>query len=93
METRLAFVDCPAVTGGGVTCGLPAEVEDRYTLGSTGGPVACLRIRCPLGHWFNGPAESLAGSQRPAGPAVSRRRWPPLPIWEPQGRSAARGGR
>lgn len=58
----MTFADCPAYMDetGSVRCGLPAEVEDRYLLRSTGGPLEGARIRCPRGHWFNGPVESLA---------------------------------
>ncbi len=66
----MMFLDCPAYLDGDGTrrCGLPAEVEDRYAMPSTGGPVECARIRCPAGHWFNAPAGFLllpvpAGSQ------------------------------
>jgi hypothetical protein len=55
METRVTFMDCPS-------CGLPAEVEHRYTLTSTDGPLESAKIRCPHGHWFSGPVESLAGA-------------------------------
>jgi hypothetical protein len=62
MEGKTRFLDCPAHlgTGGTARCGLPAEVEARYILRSTGGPVECARIWCLRGHWFNGPIESLA---------------------------------
>ena len=55
------FLDCPAYldTRGAERCGLPAEVEDRYTARSSDGPLECARIRCPRGHWFNGPMGSL----------------------------------
>jgi hypothetical protein len=55
------FLDCPAYLDrhGTVRCGLPAEVEDRYTITSTDGPLESARIRCPGGHMFNGPIESL----------------------------------
>jgi len=55
------FLDCPAYTdrNGTVRCGLPAAVEDRYTLGSTDGTVTGVRIRCPAGHWFSGPVDAL----------------------------------
>ena len=55
------LVDCPAFAGhdGAARCGLPAEVEERYTIGSTDGPLESVKIRCPRGHWFNGPIESL----------------------------------
>lgn len=58
------FADCPAAAGGDggrARCGLPAEVEHEYTLSSPDGPVACVKIRCARGHWFSGPADTLAG--------------------------------
>jgi hypothetical protein len=62
METSVIFADCPAYLNhsGSVRCGLPAEVEGRYTMWSTDGPVESAKIRCPHGHQFNGPVESLA---------------------------------
>jgi hypothetical protein len=61
METSMMFLDCPAFMDrhGAQRCGLPAEVEYRYELGSSDGPLASAKIRCPRGHWFNGPLESL----------------------------------
>jgi hypothetical protein len=55
------LVDCPAFLSedGAVRCGLPAEVQARYTAASTAGPLESAKIRCPRGHWFNGPVESL----------------------------------
>jgi hypothetical protein len=70
MESDLMFIDCPAYlnrtgpNGGPDRCGLPAEVEDRYRLQSTDGPLDSARIRCPRGHWFNGPLESLVIDDR-----------------------------
>jgi hypothetical protein len=32
---------------------------------STDGPMESARIRCPRGHWFNGPIESLTFGERP----------------------------
>ena len=57
----MMFVDCPAWMDqqGALRCGLPAEVRCRYTMRSTGGPLEAAMIRCPAGHWFNGPVESL----------------------------------
>ena len=57
----MMFLDCPAYVDrhGQQRCGLPAEVEYRYELGSSDGPLASAKIRCPRGHWFNGPLESL----------------------------------
>jgi hypothetical protein len=71
MDAAVMFLDCPEYLDqkGTVRCGLPAEVEYRYTLGSSDGPMEGVRIRCPRGHWFNGPVESLiipAGAPLPA---------------------------
>lgn len=57
----MIFLDCPAYMDQHdvVRCGLPAEIEFRYTMTSTNGPVESAKIRCPRGHWFNGPVESL----------------------------------
>jgi hypothetical protein len=59
------LVDCPAFLGqdGAVRCGLPAEVEARYTIGSTDGPLESAKIRCARGHWFNGPMEALSATE------------------------------
>ncbi|HTX26970.1 MAG TPA: hypothetical protein VME19_08150 [Streptosporangiaceae bacterium] len=67
METSVMFLDCPAYTDphGAARCGLPAAVEYRYTVKSTDGPLESARIRCPRGHCFNGPLESLTW-QKPA---------------------------
>lgn len=61
MRSVTAFLDCPAYMDarGAVRCDLPAEVEDWYAMGSTDGPLECARIRCPRGHMFNGPIDSL----------------------------------
>ena len=68
MDGQAMLVDCPAFLGrdGAVRCGVPAEVEERYTIGSTDGPLEGARIRCPRGRWFNGPMEALSstGSRR-----------------------------
>jgi hypothetical protein len=57
----MMFVDCPAYLDedGAARCGLPAEVRCRYIMRSTDGPLEGAMIRCPAGHWFNGPIESL----------------------------------
>jgi hypothetical protein len=56
------FLDCPAYmdADGGTRCGLPAYVKSRYVMNSTGGPLESATIRCPAGHFFNGPVEFLA---------------------------------
>ena len=57
----MMFLDFPAYLDEDCAerCGLPAEVCDRFTVRSTGGPIENVRIRCPSGHWFNGPIEFL----------------------------------
>jgi hypothetical protein len=61
MDNEMVFLDCPAYmdSRGAKRCGLPAEVEDQYTVRSSDGPMTGMKIRCPVGHWFNGPLESL----------------------------------
>jgi hypothetical protein len=63
----MMFLDCPAYLDrdGAVRCGLPAEVERRFTMGSSDGPADSAMIRCPVGHWFNGAIESLTFSAGP----------------------------
>lgn len=64
VEGEAMLVDCPAFLGhDGVRCGLPAEVEARYTIRSTDGPLESAKIRCPRGHWFNGLIESLTAPE------------------------------
>ena len=55
------YLDCPAYLDdqGATRCGLPAEVERSYLMDSTDGPLDSVMIRCPAGHWFNGPVEFL----------------------------------
>jgi len=57
----MMFLDCPAYLDedGAARCGLPAEVRCRFIMPSTDGPLESAMIRCPAGHWFNGPVESL----------------------------------
>jgi len=61
MDTWTKFLDCPACLDrhGSERCGLPAVIEDRYEIRSLDGPLDSVRIRCPHGHWFNGPVEAL----------------------------------
>lgn len=55
------FLNCPAYLyqEGTARCGLPAEVRYRFTMHSTDGPLESVMLRCPVGHYFNGPIESL----------------------------------
>ena len=74
MDSSVEFVDCPAYRDkrGTIRCGLPAEVEDRYTMTSTDGPLEIARIRCPRGHFFNGPIEAFYWESQPAGELPAR---------------------
>jgi hypothetical protein len=76
MQSCTMFLDCPAYLDGdgAQRYGLPAEVQARYTMRSTDGPLESAKIRCPSGHWFNGPVEFLTvradrGAGRAAAPA------------------------
>jgi hypothetical protein len=77
MQDEVMFLDCPAYLDahGAARCGLPAEVEHRYSMRSSDGPMDSAKIRCPRGHWFNGPLESLiwASPQQRTRPAYDGR--------------------
>src|SRR5215471_3005780 len=49
MERPPVFLNCPAYldNDGAIRCGLPAEVEARYTVNSTDGPLESAKIKCP----------------------------------------------
>ena len=74
MDTDLTFLDCPAYMDGQgeARCGLPASVEYRYTVMSTGGPLESAKIRCPRGHYFNGSIEALTWGKRLTNSTVRR---------------------
>jgi hypothetical protein len=73
MEGQTMFLVCPAYLDkdGVRRCGLPAEVEVRYTMRSTDGPLESAKIRCPRGHGFNGPIEFLTIHEQPTAAAAS----------------------
>ena len=81
-EAPMMFLTCPAYLDqdSALRCGLPAEVGCRFTMHSTGGPLESVMIRCPAGHCFSGPIESLTPDSTdnhdpsPAGPGSSARR-------------------
>ena len=41
-------------------------VEYRYTIRSTEQVLDAVKIRCPRGHWFNGPVEALTVAESPS---------------------------
>jgi hypothetical protein len=67
MNPGVMFMDCPAYMGrrGTARCGLPAAVEYRYTVSTMTGLLESAKIRCPRGHWFNGPVEALTWEKHP----------------------------
>ena len=70
----ISFLDCPEYLdehGTGI-CGLPAELQYRYIAESTDGPLESARIRCPRGHFFNGPIEAFYWESQPAGELPAR---------------------
>jgi hypothetical protein len=73
VESQMIFLDCPAYLDehGAQRCGLPAEVKDWFTMCSTSGPVECVKIRCPSGHWFHAPLEFLTWNNA-EGPGAGR---------------------
>jgi hypothetical protein len=50
---------------------LPAEVQVRYLMDSTDGPLESAKISCPRGHHFNSPIEYLTVPKMPATAARS----------------------
>ena len=72
MDASVMFLDCPAYLDktGAARCGLPAAVEYRYAVRSTDGPLESVKIRCPRGHTFNGPVDSMLW-QKDLGAAAS----------------------
>ena len=62
----MMFLDCPAYLDAEETvrCGLPAELSCRHIMRSSDGPLESAMIRCPVGHWFNGPVECLTRDSR-----------------------------
>jgi len=68
MDTSVTFLDCPAYVDkhGAARCGLPATVEYRYPIRSIEGMLDAVKIRCPRGHWFNGPIDALTVAASPS---------------------------
>jgi len=49
------MVECPS-------CGLPAEITDRFVLDGAPGPVEHVKVVCVTRHWFTMPVDQLAAS-------------------------------
>ena len=43
------------------TCGLPAHIEDRFTLAGAPSPVEHVKLVCVAGHWCTPPVDQLPG--------------------------------
>jgi hypothetical protein len=52
------------------TCPAPAQVHERWTWPSTGGPVEHAKTGCDAGHWFTPLAADLTPLPAPAPVAV-----------------------
>lgn len=65
----IMFLDCPAFLDEGrdTRCGLPAEIRCRFIMSSTDGLLESAMIRCPSGHFFNGPIEFLTYDKHKSG--------------------------
>jgi hypothetical protein len=64
----MSYVRCPE-------CALPARIIDRFTLGSTDGPVEHVKTSCPTGHWFTPRADDVqALDEAPRAEPLSQRR-------------------
>jgi hypothetical protein len=99
-EAPMMFFTCPAYLDqdSALRCGLPAEVACRFTMHSTDGPLESVMIRCPAGHCFTGPIESLNPDNTenhdpsPAGSDSSARNDSPQHGHDDQGGPALRHG-
>ena len=57
------------------SCGLPAEIVDRWVWASTDGPVEHVRTWCANGHWFTPTLDTLTTQPTPGVP-----REPAVPV-------------
>jgi hypothetical protein len=55
-EPEAPLHDCPS-------CGLPAAITDRFTLGGAPSPVEHVKLVCVAGHWSTPPVEDLLGTE------------------------------
>jgi hypothetical protein len=53
-------------------CGAPAQITERFWLGSTAGPVEHLKTGCVNHHWLTPLAHTLAGAQPNPTPAATQ---------------------
>ena len=55
-EQPAPSLECPS-------CGLPAAITDRFTLGGAPSAVAHLKLVCIAGHWCTPPIDDLFGTE------------------------------
>jgi hypothetical protein len=74
MESPAMFLDCPAYLDeqGVVRCGLPAEVQRRFVMSSTDGPLESAMIRCKAS-FSTGLSNSSAWTRTRAPPRAAPR--------------------
>jgi hypothetical protein len=76
------LLNCPS-------CGLPAEITDRFMLDGAPGPVEHVKLVCVQGHWYTLAVDQLAPSKpepdRPLDPGsvVCSNRRAPHPRYHP----------
>jgi len=66
--TRSLVMDTPILCP---QCGAPAQITERFQLGSAAGPVEHLQTGCVNNHWLTPLAEPLAGAQPNPTPAAA----------------------
>jgi hypothetical protein len=57
-EQHERLSECP-------TCGLPAHIEDRFTLPGAPSPVEHVKLVCGAGHWCTPPVDKLPAALHP----------------------------
>ncbi|MGP0036287.1 MAG: hypothetical protein ACLP4R_17195 [Solirubrobacteraceae bacterium] len=55
-EQAAPLLECPS-------CGLPAAITDRFTLGGAPSPVEHVKLVCVAGHWCTPPVDHLLGKE------------------------------
>lgn len=55
-EQNATLLECPS-------CGLPAAITDRFTLGGAPRPVEHVKLVCVAGHWCTPPVDQLSGTE------------------------------
>jgi hypothetical protein len=59
------------------------QTQTRHAIGSPGGQPGSVKVRCPVGHCFSGPTESLRRARASSHAVVSVGQLPPLTMQDP----------